>query len=174
MFKLEHFYLWQSILLIGWHILNKLPHRSDFLLGMLFGFYCLVTNGINCNLSTQLSSYFFLIVRLHIGGIDTRSGNVQYVPVISADIPSTWYIHRSRLSVPACTKDLYINESTNRLGSSEHTWTQFHTLLQIHNFFWKKQPYNFWKCNIYHVTKKKFKVHLKMSWQALFCPRAVV
>ena len=87
---------------------------------MLFGFYCLVTNGINCNLSTQLSSYFFLIVRLHIGGIDTRSGNVQYVPVISADIPSTWYIHRSRLSVPACTKDLYINESTYLVAQNIH------------------------------------------------------
>ena len=28
------------------------------------------------------------------GGVDTRSGYVRYVPVISADVPCTYYIHR--------------------------------------------------------------------------------
>ena len=32
--------------------------------------------------------------KLNFGGVDTRSGYVRYIPVISANVPCTYYAHR--------------------------------------------------------------------------------
>ena len=50
----------------------------------------------SCGVSQTKTKQHFKLIEIEGGGgcVDTRSGYMRYVPVISADVPCTYYVHR--------------------------------------------------------------------------------